>query len=228
MDRTTSEMVDLVSNVHAGLPHPLPLGKCSQILGDYLYFHYGCDGVDDRGWGCGYRTIQSVASWLCSRDGAASQKNQVSPAPSLPHIQQALVTMGDKPGSFRGSRGWVGSFEASLVLDFFYGVPCKVVHVRGGELQRVAVPELHEHFDTRGSPVMMGGDRDNSSKCVVGVCTGEEDSYVLVVDPHYYGPKPDRAELQRRGWVGWRKLSSLDQTSFYNMCLPQTADVNTD
>ncbi|KAM3590974.1 uncharacterized protein V6R79_019892 [Siganus canaliculatus] len=217
----------LPRNVHIGLADPLsdPV-KYSVVKGDYVYFHYGCDGQDDRGWGCGYRTVQTMASWLCHRDWSPRQDKQRCP-PGLPEIQKALVTMGDKPSSFTGSREWIGTFEASLVLDYFYDIPCKLVHVRGGagsaELEDVAVEELHKHFGRHGSPVMMGGDRDNSSKGVFGVCTGSKGSYLLVVDPHYYGCQLEAAELQRRGWVSWKKVSSLDQSSFYNLCMPQTA-----
>lgn len=214
----------LSKNVHTDLPNPLsdPV-KCTLIKGDYLYFHYGCDGQDDRGWGCGYRTIQTMASWLCYN--CSPPKYQNRPPPSVPEIQQALVSIGDKPGSFSGSREWVGTFEASLALDCFYDVPCKLVHIRGGaaELEQVAVEELHQHFEKHGSPVMMGGDRDNSSKGIFGVCTGDKGSYLLVVDPHYYGCHLEKAELQRQGWAAWKRISSLDQTSFYNLCMPQTA-----
>ncbi|XP_068611994.1 ufm1-specific protease 1 [Brachionichthys hirsutus] len=220
--RITETVATLSKNVHVGLPRPIadPV-KCSLVTGDCLYFHYGCDGQDDRGWGCGYRTVQTMASWLPLRDQDPDQRR---PPPSLPDIQRALVAVGDKPSSFSPSREWIGTFEASVVLDFFYGVPCKLVHVRGGggELEDVAEEELHRHFETRGSPVMMGGDRDNASKGVLGVCTGGQGSYLLVLDPHYWGGQLEKAELQRQGWVAWRKVSSLDQSSFYNLCLPQT------
>lgn len=225
-EKETPQKCDtLLKNVHSGLSEPLadPV-KCSLMKGDCLYFHYGCDGLDDRGWGCGYRTVQTMASWIHFNCSSSSLQDQNKPAPSLPEIQRALVAMGDKPGFFSGSREWIGTFEASLVLDWLHDVPCKVVHVRGGgaELEQVAVQELHQHFATHGSPVMMGGDRDNSSKGVLGVCTGDEGSHVLVVDPHYFGCKLEKTELQRRGWVAWRRVSSLDQSSFYNLCLPQT------
>lgn len=224
VDKFMKKTRTLSKNVHIGLPNPpTDPGKCSLINGDYFYFHYGCDGQDDRGWGCGYRTIQTMASWLCHNWLPLKDKNRCPP--SLPEIQQALVTMGDKPGSFSCSREWIGTFEASLVLDYFYDVPCKLVHVRGGgaDLEHVAVEELHQHFKKHGSPVMMGGDRDNSSKGILGVCSGDKGSYLLVVDPHYYGCQLERTELQRRGCVAWKRVSSLDQSSFYNLCMPQTA-----
>lgn len=224
-EQRTHEYSPLSKNVHTGLPSPLtgPV-KTSLIKGDYLYFHYGCDGQNDRGWGCGYRTVETMASWICQN--CSLPKNQNRPPPSLSEIQQALVVMGDKANSFSGSREWIGTFEASLVLDYFYDVPCKLVHIRGGaaELEHVAVEELHQHFEKHGSPVMMGGDRDNSSKGILGVCTGERGSYLLVVDPHYYGCQLQNTELQRRGWVVWKRVSSLDQASFYNLCMPQTAN----
>ncbi|XP_068164539.1 ufm1-specific protease 1 [Antennarius striatus] len=215
------EIPTLSKNVHIGLLRPLvnPL-KCTVVTGDYLYFHYGCDGQDDKGWGCGYRTIQTMASWI-SHNFPLTDKNR--PPPSLPEIQQALVAMGDKPSSFSCSREWIGTFEASLVIDYFYDVPCKLVHVRGGgvQLEQVA-EELHQHFEKHGSPVMMGGDRDNASKGILGVCTGDKGSYLLIADPHYCGCQLERTELQRQGWVAWKKVSTLDQSSFYNLCLPQT------
>ncbi|XP_061566038.1 inactive Ufm1-specific protease 1 [Cololabis saira] len=210
----------LSTNVHMGLLNPPEVAvKLSTIKGDYQYFHYGCDGQDDRGWGCGYRTIQTMASWLHYNLSPAAE------APSLPDIQRALVAMGDKPESFACSREWIGTVEASLVLDYFCHAPCRLVHVRGGgtELERVAVQELHQHFERHGSPVMMGGDRDGSSKGIFGVCTGLKGSHLLVVDPHYYGCRLERTELQKRGWVAWKPVSSLDQSSFYNLCMPQTA-----
>lgn len=209
----------LSKNVHVGLINPeRDYLTCSLVKGDYQYFHYGCDGQDDRGWGCGYRTVQTMASWLCHN---WDKNKRIS---SLREIQQALVAMGDKPESFLGSKEWIGTVEASLVLDYFFDVPCKLVHVRGGgaDLERVAVEELCQHFEKHGSPVMMGGDKDNSSKGILGVCSRDTGSYLLVADPHYYGCELDQTELQRRGWVAWKRVSSLNQSSFYNLCLPQT------
>ncbi|XP_051955156.1 ufm1-specific protease 1-like [Xyrauchen texanus] len=211
----------LVKNSHDGLPLPSSdCDRCSVISGECLYYHYGCDGKDDRGWGCGYRTVQTMSSWFC-----LNQSLCVSPKhpPSLSEIQQTLVKIGDKPDSFLGSREWIGTFEASLVLDQLFNVPCRIVHVRCGKELEQAVEDLHKHFLMYGSPVMMGGDRDNSSKGVLGVCTGIRGSYLLVMDPHYFGCPLDKNSVQKQGWVSWKAVGSLDQCSFYNLCLPLTA-----
>ena len=72
------------------------------------YYHYNCcdsDRINDAGWGCGYRTVQSLCSWF------ATDRDQH--AYTLPQIQHALVhTCGDKPVEFLGSREWIGCVEA--------------------------------------------------------------------------------------------------------------------
>uniref|UniRef100_A0A8C2EEL8 UFM1-specific peptidase 1 (non-functional) n=1 Tax=Cyprinus carpio TaxID=7962 RepID=A0A8C2EEL8_CYPCA len=134
----------LVKNAHDGLLQPSPdCDRCSMISGDCLYYHYGCDGKEDRGWGCGYRTVQTMASWLSFNQPLSVSHRH---PPSLSEIQQTLVEIGDKPDAFLGSREWIGTFEASLVLDQLYDVPCRIVHVRYGKELDQAVKDLHDHF----------------------------------------------------------------------------------
>ena len=47
---------------------------------------------------------------------------KVGRVPSLREIQETLVKIGDKPPGFVGSRDWIGSFEACLVLDRLFSV----------------------------------------------------------------------------------------------------------
>ena len=57
----------LLENVHRDIPLPFKVSKeevIYSVKGDYTYWHYGCDGFDDRGFGCGYRTLQTICSWL--------------------------------------------------------------------------------------------------------------------------------------------------------------------
>ena len=58
--------------------------------------------------------------YLMHTPEAGSQRTQN--VPSLLEMQKALVTMGDKPAGFAGSRQWIGSYEVCLCLDFFFDV----------------------------------------------------------------------------------------------------------
>lgn len=199
--------------MHLGLVPPRRgPARLAVLSGHYLYYHYGCDGLDDRGWGCGYRTLQTLCSW---------PKGQATGVPGLDAVQAALEDMGDKPRGFRGSRSWIGCVEASLCLAHFGGPLGRLCHVpRGaglcGELER-----LYSHFAGGGGPVMVGGDADAQAKALLGVCMGPDtEAYVLILDPHYWGTPKNPRELQAAGWVGWREVNSaFDPCSFYNLCL---------
>ncbi|KAL5011008.1 hypothetical protein ScPMuIL_013313 [Solemya velum] len=151
----------MLGNVHEGLV--CPGSKSSTVVGDYEYYHYGCDGTDDRGWGCGYRTLQSICSWV-GHQNRPRRHNNVTNAqpdignkvPTLPEIQAALVAMGDKPAAFCGSREWIGSFEVCICVDHFRDVACKIVHVKSGSELPKHLDDLQQHFEEFGSPVMMG------------------------------------------------------------------------
>lgn len=209
-------MNNLLCNVHEGLDAP---GETTELVkSDILYYHYLCDGVDDRGWGCGYRTLQSICSWV-KREQELLAKSAFRDVPTLREIQEALVAMEDKPSSFIGSREWIGSFEICLCLDYFYETPCKIIHVSSGSNLKDHIPDLVKHFKEFGSPVMMGGDTDNASKGVLGVCL--EPAALLIMDPHFYDKNGTKDQLQRDGFVTWRTLDTFVRGSFYNFCLPQ-------
>ena len=72
-----------------------------------------------KGWGCGYRTLQTICSWVRH---VLKSKREVPLVPSLCDIQQTLMDIGDKPSSFIGSREWIGSVEACLYMDQTFGV----------------------------------------------------------------------------------------------------------
>uniref|UniRef100_A0A8C4R7R0 UFM1-specific peptidase 1 (non-functional) n=1 Tax=Eptatretus burgeri TaxID=7764 RepID=A0A8C4R7R0_EPTBU len=193
--------------------------QSAKVNGPSSFYHYGCDAVDDRGWGCGYRTIQTLCSWvLFGRVVDPSEE-----VPSLLRIQQELVALGDKQRVFIGSHEWVGSVEASFLLDQLYGVQCRLIHVRCDEdLTEHVIPDLLHHFNNSRAPVMMGGNNDAASKCVLGVCYSENVYYILILDPHYYGPTLSIEEACSGGWLAWRSINSFDNNSFYNFCLPQS------
>ncbi|CAK7302895.1 Ufm1-specific protease 1 [Vulpes lagopus] len=202
-----------LKDVHLGLAPPdRGPARLALLSGHYLYYHYGCDGLDDRGWGCGYRTLQTLCSWP---EGWSVR------VPGLAAVQAALEDMGDKPPGFRGSQSWIGCVEASLCLDYFGGPQGRLCHIpRGAGLQE-ELEKLYSHFAGGGGPVMVGGDADAQSKALLGVCLGPStEAYVLVLDPHFWGDPKSPSELQAGGWVGWREVgTAFDPNSFYNLCL---------
>ncbi|KAI4497254.1 hypothetical protein M0802_007738 [Mischocyttarus mexicanus] len=172
---------NLLKNIHEGLV-TFDKSESTVIRGIYEYWHYGCDGFNDRGWGCGYRTLQTICSWIIINTNLGKE------VPSIPKIQQTLVTLEDKEKSFIGSRNWIGSFE---------------------------------HFEEFGSPIMMGGDQDCSSKCIIGIHTGSKGAYLLIIDPHFIGKAKSMEELKNKQWVRWQNIEDFVYSSFYNLCLPQ-------
>ncbi|RLM98990.1 hypothetical protein C2845_PM06G27970 [Panicum miliaceum] len=91
-------------------------GIMSLIDGSYEYYHYLHGGIDDNGWGCAYRSLQTIVSWY------RLQQYSSIDVPSHREIQQVLVEIGDKDPSFIGSREWIGAIELSFVLDKLLGV----------------------------------------------------------------------------------------------------------
>ena len=77
-----------------------------------------------QGWGCGYRTLQTICSWVQRQrlEAPPESRGKTCPVPGIRDIQCALVEMGDKPETFVQSRQWIGSFEVCLCLDYFYDV----------------------------------------------------------------------------------------------------------
>lgn len=49
-------------NTHIGLD--LSGSEVALVQGRYAYHHYMQDNFDDNGWGCAYRSLQSIISWF--------------------------------------------------------------------------------------------------------------------------------------------------------------------
>ena len=207
-------------DVHAlapgGLPksHVGPGGSPHLVRGSYDYYHYMQDRFDDAGWGCAYRSLQTIASWF-RVNGYAS-----APVPSHGDVQACLHAIGDKPASFVGSKQWIGAIELSYVLDELFGVSCKILTVQNG---REDLPgkarELAAHFDDVGTPVMMGGGQ--LAYTLLGVEYDERsgECAFLILDPHYTGGE-DVGKIVPR-WCGWKKAEEVFAKEFYNLLMPQ-------
>lgn len=106
--------------------------------------------MDDNGWGCAYRSLQTLASWY-KLQGYVNKE-----VPSFKDIQKCLVDIGDKPASFVESKQWIGSTEVNFVLNSLLEITCKILYVSSGDEMGSKGPELVNHFETQGSPIMIG------------------------------------------------------------------------
>jgi len=194
------------SGIVDGTPH--------LVRGDYLYYHYGQDSIDDKGWGCSYRSLQTLCSWF------QLQHYTTKLVPSHTEIQEILVTIGDKQADFVGSKNWIGSFELSLILDHLFGVQCKIMHLNSGLEFPSKVREIIRHFDTEGTPVMIGGGVLAYTLLGVDYCEVTDSVKWLILDPHYTGGEDLRTVVDK-GWCGWKSSDLFRPDAFYNLCLPQ-------
>lgn len=85
------------------------------LLCNILYIFVSC--VFSQGWGCAYRTLQSMCSWIeKNRTTMDVDANQLGPndIPSIEEIQQTLVNINDKPPAFLNSTDWLGALEVCI------------------------------------------------------------------------------------------------------------------
>lgn len=209
---------DLLRIVPSEIPRPSKNGKTFLAKGDFLYFHYCCDNYDDRGWGCAYRTLQSMCSWIAkNRHSMDVDSDQqiigTDDIPSIDCIRKTLVDINDKPPEFLNSTDWLGALEVSklnsncwcqlrfffvksflnilfsatvftqvfYVIDTIYDISCRIQHIPSCHDIRKYSNIIKFYFETFGGLIMMGGDLDASSKCIVGIHIVDNDAYLLVV-----------------------------------------------
>lgn len=182
----------VLRNVHRGMPgSSVEGGRVHTVQGDYEYYHYMQHGFNDRGWGCAYRSLQTVLSWF--------RLNQYTTAetPSHEQVQRVLVGIQDKPPSFVGSKQWIGSQEVGYVLDELAGVTSKFIFVSSGAELGTVARQLREHFETQGTPVMMGGGQ--LAYTILGIDYNEdtgEVEFIILVRCHTQGGLDGHVELR--------------------------------
>ncbi|KAL6739155.1 hypothetical protein Aduo_012640 [Ancylostoma duodenale] len=205
---------NLLRSPHLQITNYKSRGVVAAVKGDYNYYHYMQDGIDDAGWGCAYRSLQSIWSWFIL-NGFTDK-----PVPTHVDIQRCLVEIKDKEEKFIGSRQWIGSTEIGFVLDHMLGIESRYIVTNSGSEVPERARELMLHFQTVGSPVMIGGAQ--LAHTILGVDFDENsgECRFLVLDPHYTGSEDIRVVLSK-GWCGWKPASFWHTEHFYNMVLPQ-------
>ena len=219
-------------NVHMGKkmkPHGLNASSASVHLvrGSYEYYHYLMEGFNDKGWGCAYRSLMTLTSWF--------KLNHYIPPDVVPghrEIQETLTRVDDKPASFVGSKTWIGSQEVGYCLEALGGIASRFVFCSQGSQVPNHIREFMLHFDTHGTPVMIGGGQ--LAFTLLGVALDEKsgETRYLILDPHYVGPdkldaiqsKTVLLEGYRSIPCTWRGPDMFDERTFYNFCLPLVPD----
>lgn len=203
----------LLLNPHIGLKSSVIGGKQSLVQGFYTYHHYMQDKFNDDGWGCAYRSLQTLCSWF-QLQGYSNHR-----IPTHEDIQRYLVKVGDKPKSFINSRQWIGSTEVSMCLNGFMNVDSRIMHVSsGGELASKG-SELAYHFESEGTPIMIGGGVLAHTILGVDFNSNTGDLKFLILDPHFTGAD-ELQVVQNKGWCGWKGINFWDKASYYNLCMP--------
>lgn len=207
-------------DVHVGLKAP-QMGQgevaMSLVQGGYLYCHYRQSGSNDVGWGCAYRSLQTILSW-CVWQGYVTVKGGI--LPGIEDIQKALVAVGDKEETLVGSKEWIGANEVCYALEELTGVQSRILHVSSGGQMEERGRELVRHFEEVGSPVMVGG--GVLAWTILGIARNERTGKCkfLILDPHYEGVD-DLTLIQAKGWIAWKGPGVFKSNAFYNLCLPQ-------
>lgn len=201
-------------SVHQDLKSPPGDRLIATVSGRYTYYHYLQDGAQDNGWGCAYRSLQTIISWF-NWQGYSNVK-----MPNHKEIQKALVKIRDKEAKFIGSKQWIGSIEVSHCLEYFCRIQSKILSVTNGENMSSIARALLMHFETQGTPVMIGG--GVLAHTILGIAFDENsgDARYLILDPHYTGPE-DLHLITSKGWCGWKEGRFWDEKAHYNLCLPQ-------
>jgi len=220
---TNSSKQTRLQNVHLSLSGSGVKGGTQHLVrGTYDYYHYMQDKFDDTGWGCAYRSLQTLCSWF-------QRQHYTSRAPpGHREIQSTLAALGDKPAEFIGSKQWIGAIELGFVLDTLLGVSCKVITVASGDEMASKAREIAAHFDTQGTPVMIGG--GVLAYTLLGIDYNAEtgDCAFLILDPHFTG-KDEIGKITSGQWVAWKKFGDKAAAggelfvpgAFYNLLCPQ-------
>lgn len=203
--------------------------QCAIIEGPYDYYHYRVDGFVDDGWGCAYRSLQTVVSWFQYQGYVPGVR-----VPSVTEIQRILKRVDfakESQPNFVGSKEWIGSFEVMLVLsDALPHLECQMKRLdKGSELETNT--ELHQlllkHFSEGGCPIMIGG--SSYAHTILGIEIGNPQLGVqyLILDPHYSATVTDMKIVKQKGWCGWKRPSKFfEPNSFYNLCIPKLASAD--
>jgi Ufm1-specific protease 2 len=97
--------------------------------GLYEYYHYGDQSFNDHGWGCAYRSLQTLLSWL-NLQGHLRLPRMLT----IPQIQALIdrINLGSRE-KLRDSKEWIGATEVAWVVKHLTNYDCRILHVSDGK-----------------------------------------------------------------------------------------------
>ncbi|KAH9577387.1 Peptidase C78 [Trypanosoma melophagium] len=216
----------LVRNAHENLRSIAPIkgGQTFLVSGMYDYYHYRVDGFKDDGWGCAYRSLQTILSWF-QYEGLMDK-----PMPDISGIQEILSLKDPEKMNrkdFVGSKDWIGSFEIMIVIQHFIpGIECTVKRMESGsdlDTDPTVQQLLLNHFrQKRACPIMIGGSSYAHTILGIDVNLDNMEARYLIADPHYSSPETVMKTVINKGYVGWKDAGNFfESKSWYNLCIPQ-------
>ena len=142
-------------------------------------------------------------------------------------VQQCLVSLGDKQSKFLGSQEWVGAVELGMVLQHELGADYRIISVSSGAEIPSRAREIAAHFQTEGTPIMIGGGVLAYTLLGVEWLRDTGDAAFLILDPHYTGSDEVDPVLEGK-WVAWKQLGQkaaaggplFRKSAFYNLLCP--------
>jgi len=219
-DATKQNKYEHLLNPHLNISNILESPSNSHIIrglirGDYHYYHYNQDNFNDAGWGCAYRSLQTLLSWFLLNTSVGKNIK----IPTIPEIQTILVKIGDKDKKIIGSNDWIGAIEVNLVLNELLGIDNQILYVPSGSELNSKGRELLYHFQHNGTPVMVGGGKFAYTILGVDYDKVKGECKFLILDPHYSG-EDDVKTIINKGWCNWKTIEIFKKENFYNLCLP--------
>ena len=219
-DATKQNKYEHLLNPHLNISNILESPSNSHIIrglirGDYHYYHYNQDNFNDAGWGCAYRSLQTLLSWFLLNTSVGKNIK----IPTIPEIQTILVKIGDKDKKIIGSNDWIGAIEVNLVLNELLGIDNQILYVPSGSELNSKGRELLYHFQHNGTPVMVGGGKFAYTILGVDYDKVKGECKFLILDPHYSG-EDEVKTIINKGWCNWKTIEIFKKENFYNLCLP--------
>ena len=216
----TQTFSEHILNPHLKIKNIIEKPKDSHIIralvrGDYYYYHYNQDNFIDLGWGCAYRSLQTLISWFILNTSVGKNIKM----PTIPEIQTILVKLGDKDKKIIGSNEWIGAIEVNLILNELLGIDNQILYVSSGTELNSKGRELLYHFQHNGTPVMVGGGVYAYTILGVDYDKIKGECKFLILDPHFVGGD-DINNIINKGWCNWKTIEIFKKENFYNLCLP--------